>query len=493
MEYHRISRNQPEYQEMKKRIVLTFLAVVGLSLALIIPKQHQKASQPKKVFVDRGFNKEENEEYRTTTNKGRYEYFNRLLADPIQKRIPENIRTKELQFAQKMVVSADLKAKVAASNFEWTEIGPHDVGGRTRGFAIDARNNNILLAGGASGGIWKSTDGGQSWELKSEFGHNLGVSDIVQHPIHQDTWYYSTAEFFGSAESRDGSASFFGSGIYISTDNGETWSQVPSTSDNDNSFNSQYDFISSMAISPTTGTIFFASNALGIFRSSNNLLSSSYVLGLPNNHIYAEVETTAEGIIIATLSKAFSGIDQDQEVGVYISTDDGISWQNIAPNSYPSNAQRAVIGVSESHPNFFYVFVDTGLGANGLKLFQFNISNPDDPSFSDLSDNIPNFGGEVGDLNPQGGYNLLCKVSPSNANKVFLGATNLFRSLDGFSTSPPTDGSGFTDPDQAEVYWIGATLPTTIFLSIPTTILTNTIWYLIPPILNGHLVPMMAA
>ena len=78
----------------------------------------------------------------------------------------------------------------------WSEIGPYDVGGRTRGLAIDQRNSNILMAGGASGGIWKSTDGGKTWMLKSNPGENLGVTDIVQHPNSLNTWYYTTGEYY---------------------------------------------------------------------------------------------------------------------------------------------------------------------------------------------------------------------------------------------------------------------------------------------------------
>jgi hypothetical protein len=81
---------------------------------------------------------------------------------------------------------------------------------------------------------------------------------------------------------------------------------------------------------------------------------------------------------------------------------------------------------------------------------------------SDRSAGIPNFGAtddnpdkRVGDLNPQGGYNLVVKVHPSNADIVFIGGTNLFRSTDGFSTTPPTDGDGDTQAGEAPKYWIG--------------------------------------
>ena len=98
-------------------------------------------------------------DYRATTNEGRQEYLFNLLKDPVSQEIPRGIRTKELNFGQELANELAIKAK-AINNMAWSEIGPYDVGGRTRGLAIDQRNSNILLAGGASGGIWKSTDGG---------------------------------------------------------------------------------------------------------------------------------------------------------------------------------------------------------------------------------------------------------------------------------------------------------------------------------------------
>lgn len=50
-------------------------------------------------------------------------------------------------------------------NTEWIEIGPSNVGGRTRAILIDKNDptGETVWAGGVSGGLWKSTDGGNSW------------------------------------------------------------------------------------------------------------------------------------------------------------------------------------------------------------------------------------------------------------------------------------------------------------------------------------------
>ncbi len=386
-------------------------------------------------------------DYRATTNEGRQEYLFTMLRDPKTNEIPKGMRQKELLFAKELDKSLENKHK-AFNEMAWSEIGPFDVSGRTRGLAIDQRNSNTLIAGGASGGIWKSTDGGKNWTLKSNPGHNLAVTDVVQHPNSPDTWYYTTGEYYGSAGARgSGGGNYYGSGIYKSTDNGETWSVIANTEDTDDSFNSQFDFISAIEISPTTGSIFFTSNAFGVFRTTDDFNSYSLVLGGVNEHRYADVEITSSGKIYAAVSTGFSGSGEESPPGVYVSTDNGSSWQDITPDDFPTTHYRSEIGVAPSNQDIFYLLTDTGGGASGLRLFMFVTTDLNYVSAIDRSANIPNFGGSVGSLNPQGGYNLVCVVSPESPNIVFIGGTNLFRSLNGFS-SPITSSN---DPN----IWIG--------------------------------------
>ncbi len=418
--------------------------VINQHLEVFQFSQNEKSESLRPVKNPTIINKE-------TTQKDRSEYFFRMLRNPVTNQIPPNIQLKEVEFLEDLKLDQENRLKAVNDPFEWKEVGPNDVGGRTRAIAFDSRDSNILIAGGASGGIWKSINGGVTWVKKSDISGHLGVTALVQHPTTPDVWYYSTGEFFGSAGA-DG-APFFGSGIFKSTDNGETWSQVQNTADTDVAFNSQYDFISNIVISPTTGTIFFAASPFGIFRTTNDFVSVDYVLGVVNNHDWADVAVNSDGDVIGVLS---SGSGSDFSPGVYISTNDGatLTWTNVTPGSYPNNPDRGVIGVSVSDPDVFYVFTDTGIGAEGLTLHRFDISNPNSVVTSDRSSGIPNFKGDVGDLNPQGGYNLVCKVHPSNSNIVFVGGTNLFRSTDGFSSVPPNT-NGTTNAGEAPKYWIG--------------------------------------
>src|SRR6187397_2400486 len=84
------------------------------------------------------------------------------LADPRTGEIPASIREKELAFAATLPAAEDVMMQRGGSS-TWNFRGPSNVGGCTRALAIDVANENNVIAGSESGGMWRSTDGGVSW------------------------------------------------------------------------------------------------------------------------------------------------------------------------------------------------------------------------------------------------------------------------------------------------------------------------------------------
>ncbi|MDR8389628.1 T9SS type A sorting domain-containing protein [Aliifodinibius sp. S!AR15-10] len=395
---------------------------------------------------------------RAETNAARSEYFFRLLRDPATNRIPEDIRSRELNFAKQLPVRGSTvpgrsKATTAAVDYVWHGVGPVDVGGRTRALGIDQRNSNIIIAGGVSGGIWKSTDGGDTWEMKTDPSQNMSVSYLAQDPNNLDTWYYASGEFLGNSARDQGSRAFYhGTGVYKSTDNGESWQQI--VGDSDVFYNSQFDYISRIVVSPVSGSIFIASNGFGIYRSTDGGQTWSRVLG--EGATYFDVNVGPNGKLVAVVSEAGPGTE---DPGVYFSTDDGDSWTYVTPNSFPNAHRRSVAAFAPSDPSIFYVFTHKGSGDNqqvSFHKFTLNTSDTDTASTEDRSANIPNFGEPVGGINVQGGYNMVVRVKPDNPNFVFVGGVNLFRSTDGFATAPlDSNDDGEDDASEKDKYWIG--------------------------------------
>ncbi|HNS47366.1 MAG TPA: hypothetical protein PKH94_09020, partial [Bacteroidales bacterium] len=86
------------------------------------------------------------------------EYQFQKLRDPATDRIPPNIRSRELSFASRLPVAATSREQ------DWIWRGPNNIGGRMLCIALDVDDESHLLAGSASGGMWHSTDAGQSWK-----------------------------------------------------------------------------------------------------------------------------------------------------------------------------------------------------------------------------------------------------------------------------------------------------------------------------------------
>jgi hypothetical protein len=376
-----------------------------------------------------------------------------MLRDPATGEIPRGIREKELAFAKELQEKNNLLQKNAnIMDLGWKEAGPVDVGGRTRALAVDVTNPNTILAGGVSGGMWKSTDKGAIWEMKSTTSQVLSVTSVAQDPRagHTNTWYYASGEWDGSGPDLGYNAYFYGGGIYKSIDNGETWNLLSNASGGSISgYDGPFDYVSKIIVHPNTGSVFVSSNVWGILKSSDGGDSWSLAIGGNSDHIYSDIVVTSNGTLIAALSSGWTESPVNQP-GIYKSTDDGASWTSITPNTFPDVHERSVIAIAPSNPNVVYVLSNTGAFSDAdrtieiITLFKINVSNG---SFEDRSQNLPEIEAQSGKgrINTQWNYNLVMAVKPDNEDFVMIGATSLFKSEDGFTTKP-------TDPLKS---WIG--------------------------------------
>jgi len=119
---------------------------------------------------------------------------------------------------------------------EWREWGPNNVGGRSRAMLPDPRDGDRLVAGSVSGGIWLSDDGGEIWRPVDDFMDFPAIGCLARDPFDPDVLYAGTGEGYFNADA------IGGGGIYRSTDNGESWDLLDSTTDFDN--------VTRIAISP---------------------------------------------------------------------------------------------------------------------------------------------------------------------------------------------------------------------------------------------------
>jgi photosystem II stability/assembly factor-like uncharacterized protein len=102
-------------------------------------------------------------------------------------------------------------------------LGPDNVGGRTRALIVDMANHDHLLAGGISGGIWQSFDRGITWTPTNDQAQSMAVTYLSQDPNQPADIYYTTGEVRGN------SAGISGGGVFKSTDGGVSFNVLPAT------------------------------------------------------------------------------------------------------------------------------------------------------------------------------------------------------------------------------------------------------------------------
>jgi len=145
----------------------------------------------------------------------------------------------------------------------------------------------------------------------------------------------------------------------------------------------------------------------------------------------SEVQITSTGVLYAGVPSGFT------DAGISTSTDNGVSWTTITPGAFPAAYGRIAMAIAPSNENIVYVWVFTGAGATGTQLWKYDASST---TWTNLTVNLPATVPPVGGINVQGSYNMILKVKPDNANFVIIGATNLYRTTDGFSTQITSAG-----------------------------------------------------
>ncbi len=168
---------------------------------------------------------------------------------------------------QQLESRANYKSGNSAKDLNWIEMGPDNIGGRTRAIIFDNRDvaANTLYAGGVSGGLFKSTNLGSTWAPVNPSGQNLNVSTMVQDA--SGTIYVGTGEGMNlqtySAFGQPGygySGGFIGQGIFKS-DGSDNFQLVPGTKPVINGSSIEWAYINKLALDPTGNRLFAATQS----------------------------------------------------------------------------------------------------------------------------------------------------------------------------------------------------------------------------------------
>ena len=424
------------------KLKFTFLSAVLISataVAFIASSEYKKTKVQKPQSIGGAAMEDD--------AQGRMRWEIKRLADPATGKIPENIRSLELAFAATLPNDVEAGSQRLSAN-PWINRGPWNVGGKTSAFGIDVSNENRLLAGTTSGGMWLSTDGGLNWNMTNTSSQLKGANCLVQDKRtgHTNVWYYGGGNPWASAGG-GGSAYYLGDGVLKSIDGGLTWQPLAVTANGTpNSFSGGWQMVYTLAndvSAPDTASEIYAALYGSIARSVNG--GTTWTTVRSGSSYFTEVAVTTTGVVYATLS------DDGTQKGIWRSTD-GITYTNILPVGFPSAYNRIVPGINPNDENEVYFLANTpGFGKliydfmgtphwNSLWKYNYVSGNGDAAggNWQDLSINLPATGAMFDKFHTQDSYDMVVKVKPGNSNIVFLGGTNLYRSTTAFQDSTNT-------------------------------------------------------
>ncbi len=115
-------------------------------------------------------------------------------------------------------------ASVQTDAAEWVNIGPRNIAGRVRAIAMHPSNEGTFFIGAASGGVWQNTGNYNQWTTTFDGQSALAIGAIEFDPSNPDIVYVGTGEVINSHTSQfNATPAYFGDGIFKSTDGGQTW------------------------------------------------------------------------------------------------------------------------------------------------------------------------------------------------------------------------------------------------------------------------------
>ncbi|MEJ2085345.1 MAG: glycosyl hydrolase, partial [Acidobacteriota bacterium] len=332
-------------------------------------------------------------------------------------------------------------------HIEWRMVGPVNMSGRVADVEGIPGNPDVVYVGSASGGVWKTVNGGVTFEPIFDDQPIASIGDLALAPTNPEVVYV------GSGESNARNSVSFGNGVYKSTDGGKHWQHLGLEDTR---------HISRVVVSsldPDTvfvgalGHLFGPNEERGVFRSTDGGHSWEKVLYLDDRHGVSDmdIDPTNPNILYAALwhfdRKPWTHTTGSREGGVWKSVDGGTTWRRLEKGLPKGVVGRIGVKVAPSDPNVVYVIAESDEGT----LFR---SEDRGETFEKMTDEVK--------IVSRGLYYTDMRVDPADANRVYAVSSRLMLSIDGgrtferISRSTHVDfHSLWIDPEDPSRMWQG--------------------------------------
>lgn len=316
----------------------------------------------------------------------------------------------------------------------WVTRGPANIGARINTVAIHPTDPNTMYAGFSGGGLFKTTDGGIDWQPIFDDQPFLAIGHVSIDPNQPETVYV------GTGDPNISGYPFIGNGVYKSTNGGQTWTHLGLTEQSIVSKVILDPSNPNVIYAATMGLPFERNEARGLYKSVNGGQSWTKVLAISDQAgiidlvmhptdpltLYAagwdRIRNNQESLISGTAAKVFKTIDGGQ------------TWTVLTGGLPTEPASRIGLAISQSDPNVVYAeYVGTNLSLQEI----YRSNNAGQTWAATI---LP--GQAVMDaLASFGWYFAKIRVNPTNPDDIFLLGVDLWRSLDGgqnwFEVGPP--------------------------------------------------------
>lgn len=337
----------------------------------------------------------------------------------LQRVYPYNDVNPELYERARQTIEEMGNARGDGISAAWQSVGPSNIGGRITSLALHPTNADVIYAGAAAGGVWRSTNYGGTWT--NIFNESYSIGSLALDPNNPNTIYVGTGE-----ANPGGVAIYPGNGFWRSTDAGATWTNLGLTN---------VGAIGRIAIHSSNSNRIFIS-ALGLYRSrtQDRGIYRTTNGGASWTRVHFVDDTTGAGAVVidavnpnrilATFWPRYRTLAHSTingaTAGLWLSTDGGDTWSQVT-NGFPANdvaTGRASLAFAPSSPNIYFALVSNGTGVKGIYR-----SSDHGASWTNVSSA---FGSES-----QVWYNNLIAVHPRNPNIAYALMTNAYRTTNG--------------------------------------------------------------
>ncbi len=361
--------------------------------------------------------------------KKREIYFYGMRAYPFGK-IPQNARMDAIGYTASRMKPFGYGSRSMQAINQWRAIGPNDVGGRVRSVVAHPTDGRTLWIGAADGGVWKSTDQGETWKATMDRENAIAMGALAVDRQNPNVLYAGTGEMSSNIDS------YTGAGVMKTTDGGDTWRPVGLTS---------VGAFSRIVVHPKNSNLVFAGatkNNGGFYRSTDAGITWTRTFEDPVSDVTVNPANENQ-LWIGTMSK-----------GIYRSDDGGLSWavKNFDLGVPGSTLARISVQCAPSSPNNLYalVYETQGSGTNATHYSRIYKSSNSGDGWQIIYDNSPsNFLNSTGPA--QGWYNNVIAVHPTDPNLVIAGGIDIVRTTNGGNNWQLIDtyaSSGAPHPDQ---------------------------------------------